>query len=452
MAFVLLLYHFLSYTYGTMLYRLERCYTTILLIIFGGIVIYTPFSVYLGTKFPSQMLLIKSWKEMLIIVATILACIIVTKRQLWGEFSRDLLMRLIIAYVTLHFLLVAVHYQGSTATYAGLAIDLRFVAFFALIYLLMKISPMSRKKILTVGAIGATVVIGFGTMLLFLPKDTLAHIGYSTETISPYLTVDKNLDYIRINSTLRGPNPLGAYAVIILSLIATFVAAKTSYFTTTVRRIGLLTATVGSGTVLWVSYSRSSFLAFLTAMIVIAGILYRRYLTSRRIAFLGISICVLIIGIVTMAQTSFVANVIFHDNEKTKGISSNEAHLSSITTNLTHALEQPFGTGVGSTGSAAVRAGKGVIVENQYLFEIREGGWLGLALFAGIYGVIMQRLYAARKDWLSLGVFASGVGMAIIGLLLPVWADDTVSIVWWGFAAVAIGGVCGRTTTNQKTA
>jgi hypothetical protein len=35
---------------------------------------------------------------------------------------------------------------------------------------------------------------------------------------------------------------------------------------------------------------------------------------------------------------------------------------------------------------------------------------------------------------------ASGIGLALIGLLLPVWVDDTVSIVWWGLAAIATGG------------
>jgi len=41
---------------------------------------------------------------------------------------------------------------------------------------------------------------------------------------------------------------------------------------------------------------------------------------------------------------------------------------------------------------------------------------------------------------LALGVFASGIGLALVGFFLPVWADDTVSIIWWGLAAVVVGG------------
>jgi hypothetical protein len=52
--------------------------------------------------------------------------------------------------------------------------------------------------------------------------------------------------------------------------------------------------------------------------------------------------------------------------------------------------------------------------------------------------VILARLWGLRKDWLALGVFASGIGLAIVGIFLPVWTDDTVSIIWWGLAAIAL--------------
>jgi hypothetical protein len=80
-----------------------------------------------------------------------------------------------------------------------------------------------------------------------------------------------------------------------------------------------------------------------------------------------------------------------------------------------------------------------VIIENQYLFIAHEAGWLGLLLFMAIFGLVMVRLWHVRADWLVLGIFASGIGLALIGLLLPVWVDDTVAIIWWALAATAIG-------------
>ena len=92
----------------------------------------------------------------------------------------------------------------------------------------------------------------------------------------------------------------------------------------------------------------------------------------------------------------------------------------------------------------------GPIIENQYLFIAHEVGWPGLALFVALFVMILVRLWKFRSDWLALGVLASGIGLALIGLLLPVWADDTVSIIWWGLAGLAIGGTYGR-TVNKTT-
>jgi hypothetical protein len=97
-----------------------------------------------------------------------------------------------------------------------------------------------------------------------------------------------------------------------------------------------------------------------------------------------------------------------------------------------------MGAGIGSTGSASLLGTEPVIIENQYLMIAHEVGWLGVVLFAVLYGYMVGRLWQQRRDWLALGIWASGVGLAAIGLLLPVWADDTVSIVWWGLAAISL--------------
>jgi hypothetical protein len=52
--------------------------------------------------------------------------------------------------------------------------------------------------------------------------------------------------------------------------------------------------------------------------------------------------------------------------------------------------------------------------------------------------MLVVKLMETANDWLALGVFASGIGLAIVGIFLPVWTDDTVSIIWWGLAALAL--------------
>ena len=138
-------------------------------------------------------------------------------------------------------------------------------------------------------------------------------------------------------------------------------------------------------------------------------------------------------------NTSFISNIVLHENPNGgSSVNSNEGHLSSINDSFIQLMKQPLGAGIGSTGSASLLGKNAEIVENQYLFVAHEAGWLGLALFMFIFVSIMIRLWRLRDDWLALGIFASGVGLAIIGIFLPVWTDDTVSIIWWGLAAIAL--------------
>src|SRR5690606_23612802 len=99
-------------------------------------------------------------------------------------------------------------------------IDLRYILFFALCYVLIGLYPRYRQLMLRIALIGAAVVVSFGMLQLLLPADALKVLGYSESTIAPYNTIDRNDDFIRYQSTLRGPNPYGAYAasVVIIGL------------------------------------------------------------------------------------------------------------------------------------------------------------------------------------------------------------------------------------------
>lgn len=148
-----------------------------------------------------------------------------------------------------------------------------------------------------------------------------------------------------------------------------------------------------------------------------------------------------------------MSNIILHENPADNNdINSNDGHLESLIEGLRRVASEPLGAGIGSTGSASLFGDKPLIIENQYLFIAHESGWIGLVLFLSIFIIIMNRLWHDRQDFLSLGLFASGAGLAFIGLLLPVWVDDTVSIVWWGLSAVAIVGKAkyGISKTNKK--
>jgi len=417
---------------------LERIYLAIIVVIFAGIVIHAPLSVGFGVLFPDAALLIKSWKELLMVALIPLAVILVTRRRLWRELLSDWVFRIIVGYTLLHIILVAVLYQGIVATVAGLAIDLRYVLFFGLVYILVRSVPQYRALLLKVAAVGAAVVVGFASLQLFLPADILSSIGYGRDTIAPYLTVDKNPDYVRVNSTLRGPNPLGAYAGIVLALLAAVVITKGRQFTRKYA-IGLGILALCSAIALWISYSRSALVAAVVAAGIVCAATIMRRLSRKTWIILSVIVCALAGGLIAGQNSSFVSNVLLHENpEGGSVVSSNDDHIDSLETGVERLLRQPIGGGVGSTGSASLHGDSPIIIENQYLFIAHETGWVGLALFLVLFGLVMVRLWQRRADWLALGVFASGIGLALIGLLLPVWVDDTVAIIWWGLAAIAI--------------
>lgn len=424
--------------------RLEKIYGVLLASIFGLIVVHAPLSVWLGTMTSDTVdAAIKSWKEILMAIALPMAVVIATKHRLWTQFKHDVLFYIICGYAALHIFIALVWPEGA-ATLAGIGIDLRYILFFALVYILVQAVPGWRPLLVRIGVAGALVVTVFAALQLFLPADILSHIGYREDTIQPYLTVDKNPNYIRINSTLRGPNPLGAYVAIVVSLVVALWLRGNQQIKERARGITLV-LTVCSAVALWLSYSRSAWLAVIVALIAIAVVLWGKRINRNVWVTVIAAILIVVAGLFALRDTPFVANVILHENPSGgSSVSSNEQHAESLSTGVSRLLVQPFGAGVGSTGSASLLGDMPVIIENQYLFVAHEVGWLGLGLFMGICVLVLVRLRKTRNDWLGLGVFASGLGLMLIGLLQPVWADDTVSIIWWGLAAMAIGGTYGK--------
>lgn len=422
-----------------------KIYASLLLVIFGGVVLHAPLSVWLGTTFTDVAIISKIWKELLLVVAALLAIGIITWKKGWKLLLRDKLVQLIAAFAALHGVVVVGMYQGVAPTLAGLAIDLRYLLFFGLVYVLMQYAPQYRKPIIAVGGIGATIVVVFATAQVFLPADILTHIGYGKDTIAPYMTVDDNDNFIRVNSTLRGPNPLGAYAVIALSVAAAVWARRAAILKQHKKVLLLSVFSICSIVALWVSYSRSALLAAAVALLIIAVVVWGKKISWRwyvGVATIFVAVAALL---AVFRHTPFVANVIFHDDQATGAeVTSNDQHAESLRAGVDRLFTSPLGEGVGTAGSASLYTDAPATVESHYFFVSHEVGIIGLLIFVAIYGLVLVRLWYVRHDWLALGVFASGVGLGLLGILLPVWADDTVSLVWWGFAGLVLGGYYGR--------
>lgn len=420
---------------------LDKLFIGIMAVIFVGIVLHTPLAVGFGTLFPGAELYIKAWKELLMVVAAGMALILLYRRRAWTLLKSPWII-LPAASIVLYLLLVPLFFSNSEAVVAGLMIDLRYIAYFMLMVVLIRLYPELRGLFVRLFIAGALIVGGFALLQVFvLPPDVLSVLGYGDATIQPYLTVDQNPDYVRINSTLRGPNPLGAYALIGLTVVAAYWLRGRRALLKRWWVIVLSVVTVGMLVALWTSYSRSALLGAVVAVGLVVLLTVGRKLNRWVWVSLFVVGFAVVGGAYAARDTPFITNVVLHENAGTgAAISSNQGHASSLEDGTNRFVRQPLGAGIGSTGSASLFTDKPVIIENQYLFIAHEAGWIGLVLFIWLFVKILWTSWKRRADWLSLAVLASGVGLGIVGVLLPVWVDDTVAIIWWGLAALAVGG------------
>lgn len=433
---------------------LDRIIIGLLVAIMALIVIHAPLSVFIGSKIPVLALSIKAWKEIVMAIAALLVVLRYGQR-LVRDFRRDPLIILCGLYVVLHIVLALPSANGGLAAIAGLMVDLRYIAYFILIYVVTRYNPRYRAWLWHTAAIGAAVVLGFLLAQFVLPTDFLKYLGYNETTIAPYMLVDMNPAFVRYNSTLRGPNPLGAYAIIVVSVAVAWWLVRMKklrdrwwlVLPAFYSVVGLVAA--------WVSYSRSA-LAAAAGSIGLVAVLQLGCRVSRRVRLAGIGIMIACAaGLHLIRGTEFFHTVIIHDNPATGArATSNDDHAKSLSAGIMRVAQQPLGAGVGTTGSAAAYGSTPYIIENQYVMVAHEVGWLGLVLFMVIYVLVLHGLWRQRRQWYAVGLWASGIGLAFVGIVLPVWADDTVSIVWWGLAAV----VCSKNykgeiygTSHKKT-
>ena len=416
----------------------DKIYIGLLLVVFGGIVLHAPFSVGFSTLFPDNELLIKSWKEILLGTATLLLPAVLTLHKRWNIFKEPLFL-LIAGFAALNSILIPIYFTGVESTLAGILVNLRYLLFFVLAYVALTLYPQYIRLFVKVFIIGALVVLGFAILqLTILPNDILKYIGYNQSTIMPFLTVDQNDSFIRINSTLRGPNPLGAYAMVVLVLLLAF-WLKGPKLVTKAQQVGMSILGAGSVVALWASYSRSAVLGVVIAVGLVVYSTFGKKITKTVWVVLAASALLIGGSLYAFKDTSFVSNVILHeDPSEGNNVNSNDGHAESLIDGTNRVLKQPLGGGIGSTGSASLLTDSPLIIENQYLFIAHETGWLGLGLFIAISWLLLTKLWRKRQNWFVLGVFASGLGLALIGLIQPVWVDETVAIVWWGLAAIAL--------------
>lgn len=408
----------------------------------AAIIILMPFHAFLTVWLASlfgHYTLLRLWKEILLIFLLLGSIYLFYKdpKLRWRLISYKLhwllLSYLLVQLLTGIIALLLHHVNAKALGYAWI-VNLRFPAFFWVAYVVAGYVPaMSRRwPKWIIGPL--LVVIGIGLLQYFvLPYDVLKHVGYSQATIYPYETINHNLHRLRAMSTLRGANPLGAYLVLALSLLAALTYKGRRWWQ------GVLLA--GGLAVLLLSFSRSAWIGMLVSFAALSWSLLKTP-RARKLAYGGVLVLAVFAGLLTAAlwhNTTF-QDAVFHTNDHSRvRVSSNQNHVSAFKDGASDLLHEPFGRGPGTAGPASVYNDHPArIAENYFLQLGQEVGWIGLLLFTAINLVIARALWRRRNQALARGLLAGLVGITFINLLSHAWTDDTLAYLWWGLAGLVI--------------
>ncbi len=415
---------------------------------------YAPMVIWLSTDV-HHLDLLRAWKEIALVFLSFIILFLFLDYQ---RVFKDLPKRPLLILAGLYSLLVIGYGVWdllgksitSDAVAYGLLTDLRPVAVLTVAVVTFTISQHKRfgefpwQKIVIIPAF---VVIGFGLLqMTVLPKDFLRHVGYSQSTVVPYQTVDNQLDIVRVQSTARGPNPLGAYLVVIIVLFTElFIESKGR------RRLYWGVAIGCSLVVLYGTYSRSAEAGLLLAWLALALIHYRQFLRQNLAPLAGVVLLTASLLFI-FRNTYLVQNDLFHTSNRSRSpVSSNAERTQAIKSGLEDVWHDPLGRGVGTAGPASLRNRQAPprIAENYYVQIGQEVGWLGVILFVAINIRLVQLLWRDRQNMLPRVLLASLVGLTFVNMVSHAWTDDTLAYVWWGLAGIAVAPIIVRESQRK---
>jgi O-antigen ligase len=396
---------------------------------------------------------VRLWKEVLLIVAAALALltIIADKKQLWKTAHRDALPNLIILFVVftlistiLTLIFTSVSFE---AVMFGAVIQLRPFVAFLLLGIFSRYDDLLIRKWRQVLFIPAAIVIAFGLLqVTVLPATFLEYFGYGNDTIPAVQTIDEKQEFQRIQSTLRGANPLGAYLIVVLVALLAELWRK--------WQINLAALLAGGLIVLFFSYSRSAWLGLVVALLVLVIIRGKRYVTARNILFVTGAALIFLGGVGALRDNDFVQNTLFHSDENSVSeVSSNDARAQALTLSLAEVVSQPLGAGIGSAGPASFRnqTASPRIAENYFIQTAQEMGWIGLGLMIAVMVAAFRWLWQRKADTFGMILLASFLGITVVNLVSHAWADDTLAILWWGLFGAYYGHVILNKERKQLT-
>ncbi len=430
---------------------------SILLFIFLLIVALLPIHAILSTWTISNFGhsdIIKSWKEILLyglafplIIWTIYKRPLVIQRIL-----KENINVVVLSFITINVFLLGYSSYGLRSETAGFIFNTRFLAFFLFAQILAIIlnKAVLEKAVFWIICIGGSVVSIFGLLqMTIFPKNILSHIGYSKTTILPYYTIANNSNFVRIISTLRGPNELGAYMVFWLPILLIVTlknwdrGLKFRYIAGMIWIASIITL-YGSG-------SRSAIIASLASVSIAVYFIANKQIKKNLLIITLIIGVIASIALIAGRNTRFEQFTLLHkDVSVQSGTTSNYQHYQSLKVALKIIKEHPLGLGVGTTNVPSTYGPQGLTIENYFLEMMVETGIIGGILFLLICIILAFELWKNQDDDIAKALLAGLIGISIAAMLLPAWEDETLSMLFWGLAGIVITKKINLKEQNHK--
>lgn len=349
---------------------------------------------------------------------------------------------LIAVYALVHAAYLLLFDINPIAELAGLNFNLRFLALFVLVQLWWVLFPSDKqrefmKKVLI--ALGALLSVIAVLQVFVLPKDFLAFFGYElADTGLSYYTIDNDPTTLRANATTRGPNELGAFLLIPITLLVTKLWRKT--YENRWRTLALLALMVFA---LGLTFSRSAFLGTGLSVVLLSAFYLKRHshLLTRKRVFVAIVSVLAVLGALgaLVMYSPRAQQVVFHAPlEEVGARGSDFQRLSQQAQAASWVTEEPEGYGLGTAGPSSFYNTTGTnITENYYLQIAIEVGVVGLIIFLAILFFVIRALVRSENPD-RYALLASLAGLSFISLLLHGWADDLTGYAWWGLAGLLV--------------
>lgn len=407
------------------------------------LLIYMPFHIFLSQWLSTYTGGLDLWKigKDLLLWAFVLFTICLVWKQSKGSRLFNGLVIWAVLYGALHLILWAAHPSlYSRSAELGIIYNMRLPLYAILGLGATQLVPkFAFGSIIKVILIVSTFVSLLGLIQYFLPSDFLTHFGYSLQRgVRPAFTIDTNNGLIRVMSTLREPNALGAYLILPVALI---VALLLHVKDSNKRMIlgGMLSLHL---LIILLTYSRSAWMGAVLAVGIVAGWWFRGGLIVMLRRFWPVAAMVILLmigGLWSGRNTTFFQQYVIHSNptEQASDLDSNDYHKLLVEQGLRGIRQEPLGHGPGTAGLASIQNPKGgQLTENYYVQLGYELGLSGLLLFIGL-NVWLYKIIWQRRDLMAIVLCASFWAYVLTNMLLHTWSNEAVAAQWWILAGMA---------------